>query len=95
MMERIDSRKLSSDLHTVHCMSPFIHILMHPGIHTKEVIKKMSARQWWCTPFIPAVDGRGKQIPEFKDSLIYRVSFRTARAAQRNPVSKKKKKKIN
>ena len=28
---------------------------------------------------------------EFKASLVYRVSSRTARAAQRNPVSKKKK----
>ena len=29
----------------------------------------------------------------FKASLVYRASSRTARAAQRNPVSKKKKKK--
>jgi hypothetical protein len=33
--------------------------------------------------------GRGRQISEFKDSLVYRVSSRTARAIQRNPVSKK------
>jgi hypothetical protein len=32
---------------------------------------------------------RGKQIPEFKASLVYRVSSRTARATQRNPVSEK------
>jgi hypothetical protein len=32
--------------------------------------------------------GRGRQIPEFKASLVYRVSSRTARATQRNPVSK-------
>jgi hypothetical protein len=32
--------------------------------------------------------GRGKQISEFKASLVYRVSSRTARATQRNPVSK-------
>jgi hypothetical protein len=30
---------------------------------------------------------------EFKASLVYRVSSRTARATQRNPVSKKTKKK--
>jgi hypothetical protein len=36
--------------------------------------------------------GRGRQIFEFKASLVYRVSSRTARAKQRNPVSKKKKK---
>jgi hypothetical protein len=32
--------------------------------------------------------GRGRRISEFKVSLIYRVSSRTARATQRNPVSK-------
>jgi hypothetical protein len=31
--------------------------------------------------------GRGRQISEFEASLVYRVSFRTARATQRNPVS--------
>jgi hypothetical protein len=36
--------------------------------------------------------GRGRQISEFKASLVYRVSSRTARATQRNPVSKKQKK---
>jgi hypothetical protein len=36
--------------------------------------------------------GRGRQISEFKASLVYRVSFRTARAIQRNPVSKNKNK---
>jgi hypothetical protein len=37
--------------------------------------------------------GRGRQISEFKASLVYRVSSRTARAIQRNPVSKNQKKK--
>jgi hypothetical protein len=36
--------------------------------------------------------GRGRQISEFKASLVYRVSSRTARAIQRNPVSKNKNK---
>jgi hypothetical protein len=35
--------------------------------------------------------GRGRQISEFKASLVYKVSSRTARAIQRNPVSKKQK----
>jgi hypothetical protein len=35
--------------------------------------------------------GRGRQISEFEASLVYRVSFRTARTIQRNPVSKKPK----
>jgi hypothetical protein len=36
--------------------------------------------------------GRGRQISEFQVSLVYKVSSRTARAIQRNPVSKKQKK---
>jgi hypothetical protein len=38
-------------------------------------------------------DGRGRRISEFEASLVYKVSSRTARAIQRNPVSKKQKKK--
>jgi hypothetical protein len=40
--------------------------------------------------------GRGRRISEFEASLVYKVSSRTARAIQKNPVSKnqKKKKKI-
>jgi hypothetical protein len=34
--------------------------------------------------------GRGRQISEFKASLVYKVSSRTARAIQRNPVLKNK-----
>jgi hypothetical protein len=37
--------------------------------------------------------GRGRWISEFEASLVYRVSSRTARAIQRNLVSKTKKKK--
>jgi hypothetical protein len=41
--------------------------------------------------------GRGRWISEFEASLVYRVSSRTGRAIQRNPVlknqTKKKKKK--
>jgi hypothetical protein len=44
-------------------------------------------RQWWCTLFIPAL-GR-QDLCEFKASLVYRLSSRTARAIQRNnPVCK-------
>jgi hypothetical protein len=38
---------------------------------------------------------RGRQISEFKASLVYKVSSRTARATQRNPVSKNKNKNKN
>jgi hypothetical protein len=34
--------------------------------------------------------GRGRWISEFKASLVYRVSSRTARASQRNPAFKTK-----
>jgi hypothetical protein len=37
--------------------------------------------------------GRGRWISEFEASLVYRVRSRTARATQRNPVSKKQKNK--
>jgi hypothetical protein len=36
---------------------------------------------------VHAFNPRGRQISEFKASLVYRVSSRTARATQRNPVS--------
>jgi hypothetical protein len=37
--------------------------------------------------------GRGRWISEFEASLVYRLSSRTARATQRNPVLKKQKRK--
>jgi hypothetical protein len=37
--------------------------------------------------------GRGRWISEFKASLVCRISSRTARAIQRNPVSKNQKQK--
>jgi hypothetical protein len=36
--------------------------------------------------------GRGRWISEFEANLVYKVSSRTARATQRNPVSKTKNK---
>jgi hypothetical protein len=38
--------------------------------------------------------GRSRRISEFEASLVYRVSSRTARATQRNPVKKKKEKEM-
>ena len=35
--------------------------------------------------------GRGRRISEFEASLVYKVSSRTARVIQRNPVSEKRK----
>ena len=50
------------------------------------------ARQGWHVPLIPVL-GRQRQedICEFEVSLVYRVSSRTAKATQRNPVSTEKK----
>ena len=39
-------------------------------------------------PLIPALGRQRRRISEFEASLVYRVSSRTARATQRNPVSK-------
>jgi hypothetical protein len=36
--------------------------------------------------------GRGRRISAFEASLVYKVSSRSARATQRNPVSKNQKK---
>ena len=58
---------------------------------SKNTLQKLVlfAGQRWCTPLIPAL-GRQKQVDlcESEASLVYRVSSRTARAAQRNFVSK-------
>ena len=52
--------------------------------------KKKKAKWLWLIPLIPAL-GRQRQMDlyECEDSLVYRVSSRTARATQRKPVSKK------
>jgi hypothetical protein len=45
---------------------------------------------WWRTPLIPAL-GRQRQADfRVRGRLVYKVSSRTARVIQRNPVSKNK-----
>ena len=53
--------------------------------------RKGEPRQWRRTPLVPAL-GRQRQVDlcQFEASLIYRGSSRTARATQRNLVSKNK-----
>jgi hypothetical protein len=46
-------------------------------------------RVWWLIPLIPAL-GRQRQV-NFQASLVYKVSSRTARDTQKNPVSKNQK----
>jgi hypothetical protein len=55
----------------------------------KLSIIKTNCQVWWCTLHS---GGRGGLISEFKASLVYRVNYRTSRAIQRNPVSKKQNK---
>ena len=43
--------------------------------------------------FNPSIQEVDRQISEFKASLVYRVSSRTARPTQRNPVLKNQKRK--
>jgi hypothetical protein len=43
-------------------------------------------------PLIPALGRQRQTDSEFEASLVYRVSSRTARATQRNPVPKKQNK---
>ena len=58
---------------------------------THMVAYNYLARQWWHMPPLGHLGGRGRCISEMEASLVYRVSSRTARAIQRNPVSEKKK----
>jgi hypothetical protein len=62
-----------------------------------ELFEKDWSWAWWYTPLIPALGsqhlgGRDRRISEFQDSLVYKVSSRKARATQKNPVLKNKKK---
>ena len=69
-----------------------LKVLVAPS-STHMVAYNYLARQWWHMQPLGHLGGRVRCISEIETSLVYRVSFRTARAIQRNPVSKKKKKK--
>jgi hypothetical protein len=71
-------------------------IIPGPGVLTPSSgIHGHQHAWWWHTPLIPAL-GRQRQVDfEFGANLVNRVSSRTARATQRNPVLKKKKQRAN
>ena len=51
---------------------------------------KIIVRSWaWSRTPLTHSEGKGRQISEFEDSLVYRVSSRTARATQKYPVLRK------
>ena len=70
-------------------LSPFCKLISHKFWSVHSVPDK--ARQWWCMPLIQHLGGRGRKISEFEDSLVYVVSSRTAKTAQKNSVLIKKK----
>lgn len=54
-----------------------------------KFLKALFSQKWRRMPLIPALEKqRGKWIFEFEAALVYRASFSTARATDRNPVSK-------
>jgi hypothetical protein len=56
----------------------------------KKAVKTICSWVWWRTPLIPAL-GRQRQADFWVwGQPVYKVSSRTARAIQRNPVSKNK-----
>jgi hypothetical protein len=65
----------------------------HIKISKIFILMKEKSWEWWCTPLIPALGGRGRWISEFKASLVYKVSSRTARATEKPRLEKPKKKK--
>ena len=55
--------------------------------------EKYIQKMWYIYPVKDY--SRGRQISEFKGSLVYRVISRTARAIQGDPIPKKQKQKTN
>ena len=69
---------------TVSQSQLFLPSVLLPGAVPKNVLTGLYSQH---------LGGRGRWISEFQASLVCRVSSRTARATQRNPVSKNQKEK--
>ena len=65
------------------------------GVSRKEVWGWRDGSAVKSTDCSQHLGSRGRHISEFEVSLVYSVSSRTAKATQRNPVSKKKQKTKN
>jgi hypothetical protein len=64
-------------------------------MRTKTKTKTNKQTKSWALVAHAFNPSRGRWISEFEASLVYKVSSRTARAIQRNPVSKPKPKQKN
>jgi hypothetical protein len=62
------------------------HTSRQKSIYIKQHLKNNKPGGGGATQHL---GGRDRQISELEASLVYRVSSRTARATQRNPISKK------
>lgn len=54
-----------------------MHVRDFLGKETEE--ERLAGYSGVCTPLIPALGGRGRQISEIKARLVYRVSSRLSR----------------
>jgi hypothetical protein len=80
-----------------HCSLGTFFIQLHKPMYSHSQLKKTGIRAGLGGARLQSqhLGGRGRWISEFEDSLVYRVSSRTARATQRNPVSKNQNKQTN
>ena len=90
---RISGRAVSALKCWAISPAPCYRLLMECLFSSKDMCIKRGQKQLGSGARLWSqhLGGRGRQISEFKASLVYKVSSRTARAIQRNPVSKNQK----